>query len=194
MSKKVIIEGYGRSGNTFLTNLLSSLIPLNEIAHHTHSFAAVKKGINYQIPTYILIRTPEEAIASSLIKGRKNLLHYLIDPYDYRILNYIDFYKRTNKIKNQIKIIEFEELVSKPEKILKMILKDLNNDISDEDITKIIDKVLESLKKDNRDIKSRQLGGKERNDLKKEVIQTLYEKPRFKECVIAYNNVLNDTI
>lgn len=45
--------------------------PETQIAHHTHSFENIEKAIKCNIPTIVLIREPEHAIASSVIAHKK---------------------------------------------------------------------------------------------------------------------------
>lgn len=61
---QICIEAFQRSGNTFFVALFRRWNPGVAVAHHTHLASTVRKSAYLEIPTVILIRRPEEAIAS----------------------------------------------------------------------------------------------------------------------------------
>jgi hypothetical protein len=109
---EITIEAYGRSGNTYLVELIKRLKPRCErrIASHSHSFGVVKYSIKRRIPTIILLRNPLDVIASACLKDG------LFDKegIDFHLVQYYGFYNRINdelKLGNdKLIIIDSKEL------------------------------------------------------------------------------------
>lgn len=68
---RLCIEGFPRSGNTFAMACLLAIPGLarEEIAHHTHNFANVRRALSLGIPTYVLLRDPLAACLSLSVMG-----------------------------------------------------------------------------------------------------------------------------
>jgi hypothetical protein len=65
----IVIEGFPRSANSFAVAAFRLAQPrFMHIAHHRHVAAQVLGGISLNIPTLVLIRDPEEAILSLVIR------------------------------------------------------------------------------------------------------------------------------
>lgn len=190
----ITIEGFGRSGNTFLVNIIRNLDSTIRIAHHTHSFASIKKSINLNIPTFILVRKPEQAISSAILKNNNYLISNLIDIKRYSMYSYFEFYKDLYSCKENVEIIKFEELILNPKKFVLLILKKIKLNFSDNEINSAIEKTLLDLKKDKRDVTKRQLGGKERDLLKVKIKDSLFKDIYFKKIENVYNKIINDFI
>jgi hypothetical protein len=88
------IDGYPRSGNSYTVGYLRKALPNFNFASHLHSRAALKITLRYNLPTFIIIRTPEDTIASNLyLKMTKN---YKLDKQlviNEMLLSYISYYK-----------------------------------------------------------------------------------------------------
>ena len=67
----VCIEGFQRSGNTYFVALFQYWNKCTDIVHHTHLGGTVKAALALGIPTAVLIRKPEEAIASIVAWDRQ---------------------------------------------------------------------------------------------------------------------------
>lgn len=66
---EIVIEGYPRSANTFAVAafMLAQERPV-KMAHHLHAPAQVIRAVKWGIPTLLLIRQPEDAVLSLLIR------------------------------------------------------------------------------------------------------------------------------
>lgn len=62
------VDGYPRSGNTFLVHLIKNIFPDISMVHHFHAVAPIKVALAKEIPTYILVRDPAEAVTSNYLK------------------------------------------------------------------------------------------------------------------------------
>jgi len=101
-----VIEGYPRSGNTYLYSIIMNSFtrPL-KVASHSHNILNVKFYLKKKIPTIILIRKPEEAIASYKIREPSLDLLYLFDEYR-------NFYEPLLKHRKLLSVISFDKLIS----------------------------------------------------------------------------------
>lgn len=66
--KAIVIEGYPRSANTFSSLAFKHSNPGKIIASHLHSQAQIIRGVKLNIPVLMLIREPEQAIRSVLVR------------------------------------------------------------------------------------------------------------------------------
>lgn len=62
----VLVEGYPRSGNTFLAAWIHQHNPHVELASHVHSVAHIKYAAKADIPAVVVVRRPLDCIASHL--------------------------------------------------------------------------------------------------------------------------------
>jgi len=65
---KFLLDGYPRSGNTFAASLVKYIFGKEVFVHHFHAIAPIKIALRKDIPVYILIRDPKEAITSNYLK------------------------------------------------------------------------------------------------------------------------------
>ena len=61
------LDGYPRSGNTYFTALVRELEPQVKFADHLHVVAPIKIALGLKIPTFILMRNPDDAILSYMV-------------------------------------------------------------------------------------------------------------------------------
>lgn len=112
------IDGYPRSGNTFLVHLVKTIFPDISMVHHFHAVAPIKIALAKGIPIYILARNPEDAVASNYLREHsvsagqrggvpasinRRLLADLLNEYSF-------FYKFVRKKQEAIMLIDFNEV------------------------------------------------------------------------------------
>lgn len=133
VNAKACVTGFQRSGNTFLTYLLTNhVIPKEHLIHHFHTIAAVKIAGYRNIPVFILIRDPADSIVSYYLmsfaqRGKKtlpeaidqNLLENLTREYS-RYYAFVDRHIPENRI------IFFEEVMENPIQVLEKIHSTIN--------------------------------------------------------------------
>lgn len=112
----ICIEGFHRSGNSFFVLLFKRSNKGVKIAHHTHAAAQVIKAVESKVPTIVLIRKPEDSIAS-LIVWDENL------SISIAIRAWISFYQSLQQYKNRFHLTTFEEVTENPTDVI----KDLNS-------------------------------------------------------------------
>lgn len=68
-STDIVIEGYPRSGNSFAVQAFQSMNDGARIAHHLHAPVQVSRAVSYGVPLVVLLRSPEDAVASALVQA-----------------------------------------------------------------------------------------------------------------------------
>jgi hypothetical protein len=106
---RILIDGFPRSGNTFFHNLLKESFPDIEIPYFRHSVET------FSPETYVMLRDPQDSICSFMSMFRHNDLKSAEDWW-------IRYY--TTAKKNNVKFIQFEDLISDPRNIVKRISKE----------------------------------------------------------------------
>lgn len=103
---EIVIEGYPRSANTFAVAafLLAQGRPV-KIAHHLHVPAQVIRAVQWGIPTIVLIRTPEKAVLSLLVREPKMSA-------GRALRDYIAFYRTIAPYRERFVVAPFEEVIS----------------------------------------------------------------------------------
>ena len=126
-STSLYLDGYPRSGNTFASFLTKKIWPDLCVVHHFHSIAAIKISLGRNIPTFILIRKPDQAISSWYLKHFSfTSKQTLPSSIDFRLLErfliqYVMYYEFVLTVRNQLQIIQFDQFVSNPAEIMKTI-------------------------------------------------------------------------
>lgn len=117
----ICIEGFQRSGNSFFFRVFKKYNPKAAIAHHMHASMQILKALHYKIPSVVLIRRPEDAIASLLTWD--NTLRV-----DIAFRAYLDFYQTLLPTKEEIVIAKFEDVTTNPSNIINVINRRYNTD------------------------------------------------------------------
>lgn len=138
----VYIDGYPRSGNTFLIHLTKQLLSGLNSVHHLHKIAPIKIAIVKDLPVFILIRNPLDAISSNYLKHFAMRDKPVSKQLDLRLLNelildYLFYYKFVSKHKDRITIIEFHRLINFPGTVINQIADkmDVQKEIGYKNIT-----------------------------------------------------------
>jgi len=101
---QLVIEGFPRSANTFSVWAFRQAQREDvRLAHHLHYPAQVIRAAQWQIPILVLIRKPEDAVISLIM--RRPLL-----PVDQALRHYISFYRIAAKYRDAFVLGRFEEV------------------------------------------------------------------------------------
>lgn len=65
---RIVIEGFPRSGNSFAVRAFHAANPGVAVASHTHAGAQVSEAVRRRLPTIVLLRDPEQAVRSLLVR------------------------------------------------------------------------------------------------------------------------------
>jgi hypothetical protein len=103
---ELVVEGFPRSANSFAIAAIrrAEHRPLR-IAHHQHVPAQVIAGAKARIPTLVLIREPDAAVLSYVIRHRFLTL-------GGALRHYIRFYKRVLPYKDAVLVVTFDEVTT----------------------------------------------------------------------------------
>jgi hypothetical protein len=100
---QIVIEGFPRSANTF------SVIAFQQagnhdapIAHHLHAEAQILSGVSRGIPVIVLIREPESAIRSLIVRHPETSAHKALNLW-------LRFYGIVENVREHVVISEFKE-------------------------------------------------------------------------------------
>lgn len=124
---QICIEGAARSGNTFTCLAVQCAWPEVKLAHHTHCPSNVIRGVRAGIPTYVLIRAPEECVTSSVLRqdmmfGKNTERHMM-----RALVRYMRLYSVAYDLIDHIHLIDFPTVVNRPEAILQTVARSLGD-------------------------------------------------------------------
>lgn len=105
------IEGFQRSGSSFFVLLFNRANKSVKLAHHTHASAQVIRAVNYKVPTIVLIRKPEDVIASLLAWDSKLKINLALGAY-------INFHQKILAYKVGYMLVDFEDVTESPAKVV----------------------------------------------------------------------------
>lgn len=102
----IVIEGFLRSGNTWSVAAFQIANgPDVRVAHHLHGGAHVRRAVRLGLPTVVLVRAPQDAVSSYLVR-RPSLTP------DDALLEYLDFYRTAWPSREGFLVAPFEQVVS----------------------------------------------------------------------------------
>ena len=111
---RLVVEGYPRSGNSLLTNMLFESSSFNArwdaVAHHTHHLDNLRIASTFGIPKLILVREPLAAIRSYHI--------YSGLPLDDCAEDYRHFYAGVLDLMERTAIVHFEDVLGDFRKVV----------------------------------------------------------------------------
>ncbi|QIN84374.1 hypothetical protein GBA63_18305 [Rubrobacter tropicus] len=143
----LVIEGYPRSANTFSVWAFKQAQREEfRVAHHLHYPAQVVCAARWRIPTIVLIREPEDAITSWLIRDPQ--------PMDRAIEHYVSFYKAVAAHRNACVLASFEEVTTDYGAILERVNQKFGTSFStfshtEENVNRVYSRIEEMHKKRN---------------------------------------------
>lgn len=125
--RDICLEGYPRSANSYVNSLLKVLKPNLKIGGHTHSIVNLKLAFRNNIPIFILIRKPIDAIASFVLRRNELICKNNKKNIIFAIEDYKQFYEFVLKNQRKLVILDFDKIINEPEYILKII--ELNSNL-----------------------------------------------------------------
>ncbi|MDJ0769203.1 MAG: hypothetical protein QNJ12_10430 [Ilumatobacter sp.] len=114
---KIVVEGFGGSGNTFAVAALRLLgVDVATVAHHHHVPAQVTAGLRRGLPTFVIVRRPEPAVASLLRRD-------FVPSAAVGLRAYASFHERILPCASELAVVTFEQLTAEPERVLASIAR-----------------------------------------------------------------------
>ena len=116
---ELLIEGFPRSGNTYTVMAFRICNPEIKLANHMHSAAHVFMARRFGVPTLILLREPEAAIRSLLVRRNSLSAERVVDEY-------LEFYKGVYPFRDEVIICRFETAVSDFDSVVRAVNQRFN--------------------------------------------------------------------
>jgi len=110
----ILIEGYPRSANTYTVLAIRQSNPGIVIANHLHAAAHVKLAVGYEVPVLVIIRDPDSAVRSLLVRRPD------IHP-KHAFIDYADFYSEVESLKESLVLAHFSTAVEDIEAVVRKI-------------------------------------------------------------------------
>ena len=123
------LDGYPRSGNTYFTAAIKRIFDDVHFANHLHVVAPIKIALRRRVPTFLLMRNPEEAISSFFLHLKdprssssksgwndNELCHALAT-------SWLLYYTNVSKLKENVHLISADAAFKKPEVAVKRIVE-----------------------------------------------------------------------
>ncbi len=112
----ICIEGHNRSANSFAVKAFrganDSLEKEHNIATHVHASAQVRRAVDLEVPTMVLIREPKATVMSqkALAIQLKQVANPEAYPIEICLAMYVDFYERLLPYKDGFMVASFEQV------------------------------------------------------------------------------------
>lgn len=141
---EICIEGFPRSGNSWFVSVFQYWNKGVSVAHHSHLAGSLKYAIDRGCPAVVLIRKPEDAVASALAWDG------LLD-VNVALMSYLSFYNSLWKERNRLVVLKFEDVVSHPDRCIASINSRCSKAFNFTGFTSEVDEAIrQQLKKVNR--------------------------------------------
>jgi len=103
-SSALVVEGYPRSANSWTEAAFLLLLGDSaSIGHHTHASAQVKRAVEWQIPTVVLYRCPDDAVISRLMQEPRSTDLFLA------YSEYVSFYSEVFSYRARFLLVSFSQ-------------------------------------------------------------------------------------
>ncbi len=190
----VCIEGYPRSANTFIIAAIEQGYKDEvSISHHLHVPAQVIRALKLGVPSIVLIRQPKDAIVSHIIRNPNLRIEDAIFGYEC-------FYRPLIAHKKHFLIIDFDSIISEPNKIIDLVFDFIKIDKTSEfDESKVFNRIkyydsIDTRKNNSNSFETVSIPTALKKERKLKILSeldTIY-LTKFKELEMLYNQVRFD--
>jgi len=185
---EIVIEGYPRCANTYAVAALwvTQNRKIN-VARHTHAIAQIIRAFEKRLPTLLLLRKPEDAVLSYVIREEN------VD-ISLAIQRYIDFYRIAHSLADAFVVSDFDRTTTQYHILLKQLNERYNLSLN---IKKPDETDQMKIKKLIEDMEIKSSGGqlselkvsrpsKQREILKNKLINELQDHPHLDKARSLY--------
>ena len=162
---KLHLTGFPRSANTYCYNILKVAFPSLPLSTHIHTAASIRLALRFNVPTLVLVRDPVSTCCSLLLK------HH-IEPTAKEVgsllLDYIEYHDVVMKKSAQLGILRFEDAVSSPEYIIRVVCQRLDFDLNNSAVEEkaLAGQQLVEVKESDKSVEGSSLPNEERKQMK----------------------------
>jgi hypothetical protein len=198
----LFVDGYPRSGNTFLRFLIGELWPSMEFVHHFHAIAPLKIALNRQIPSFVLFRDPVQSISSNYLRafalrGYTSVRQIRTDTRFLRELSksYADYYLFISRNTDRLSLVHFESLISNPAGIMVSVNRKISEQLQLP--SQLIIRSVNEIKDRNFGSKNRLGGSKpspEKEHAKNSLIDAVGRLEEFGRCLELYDSLIEISV
>ncbi|SNS55797.1 hypothetical protein SAMN05421640_0654 [Ekhidna lutea] len=195
-NSSIVIEGFPRSANTFsywAFRFSQENFEEMHVAHHRHKISQIILGVKRGLPVIVLIRNPEDAIASLKIRHPE---------FTYRTMLkvYIFYYSKVIELKNNVIIADFDQVINNYSSILEQVNRKFGTNFSmfeatPENLKKIKETIsqLDDVTRDPTKFSSRvALPNDERKGYKEQILKEINSNSALlKKAKDIYHNLTN---
>ncbi|MDZ7719665.1 MAG: hypothetical protein U5K72_12680 [Balneolaceae bacterium] len=195
------LDGYPRSGNTYLKSVVSSVFENISFAHHLHTIAGMKLAKSRRVPCIIIFRKPIDAV-TSLAFTKKNrsvsplstdveiLLQQLLDEW-------LQYYQYVLNNHYNITLLNFEMIKTDEIKVLQIVANtiQLNKTIKEEHLRDIVleNKLRMKRKETMKEDAISSLPNENRRNQKKKYKAILAGDPKLREAEQLFEKLVQVT-
>jgi len=182
------IDGFPRSANSFAVNLVHTTCPDLKINHHLHSPVIIKKAVRDEIPIFILIRDPEDAVTSEYIRLKYS--EERTPDVKWLINRYIKYYNIVKGYVEDVFTVSFETVTQNPVEYLKYIFSKLGLN-NERDYLEVVNetKIMGRAKITENIIYTTSIPTKERDEYKNHVKRNIRSKYDFSQAIKIYQTI-----
>jgi hypothetical protein len=103
---QIVIEGFPRCANTFAVVAFNMSQPTPvRVAHHLHSVAQLRRGVELNVPTLVILREPRSAITSLAIRNGHESVRWAAEEY-------VDFHRGAWDLRERLVFADFAEVTT----------------------------------------------------------------------------------
>jgi len=182
------IDGFPRSANSFAVNLVQTVCPDLNINHHVHSPVIIKKSIRDEIPIFVLIRNPEDAVTSEYIRAKYSRERN--QNIKWLIKRYVKYYETVEAYIDDVFIVSFETVTQTPVAYLKNVFSKLDLNLERDYIEVVNETRSIGRSKITEDIiYTTSIPTRERDEYKQHVKRNILSKYDFSEAKKLFNTL-----
>lgn len=128
---QLYFDGFPRSGNTYLTAGIQAVFPELRFANHLHAVAPIKIALRTGLPTFILLRKPDDAVVSYMLHVKSPITESSKkglgedDLGDLLLTEWSDYYRWVRNVASQVKVILSEKAFSNPASVAELVAAEL---------------------------------------------------------------------
>jgi len=182
------IDGFPRSANSFAVNLVQTACPDLNIIHHVHSPVIIKKSIRDEIPIFVLVRNPEDAVTSEYIRAEYSRERN--QNIEWLIKRYVKYYEIVGAYIDDVFVVSFETVTQTPVAYLKNVFSKLDLNIERDYIEVVNETRSIGRSKITEDIiYTTSIPTGERDEYKQHVKRNIISKYDFSEAKKIFNTI-----
>lgn len=119
----LVLDGYPRSANSYVYNFVARFLDGQRVVHHTHASATLEMARRFDVPTFVLVRDPVDAVTSNVIRSGGNV--------DYHEAHYEQYHRSVLDDGDHVTVVPFETATQDPVRVLTLIERELGLPTSD---------------------------------------------------------------